>query len=65
MYIDKAAKELTEQNEGQYYPLNAPSVPEAFQDFYKDTTTEKGGCKGLQVTASDEREAFFVFTCSV
>lgn len=51
MYSDKAAKELTEEDQGRYYPLNASSVPEAFRDFYKDTTTQKGGCKGLQVIA--------------
>lgn len=49
MYADKPAKDLGVEDGGLYYPLNAAMLPEAFQDFYKGTLIEKGGCKGLQV----------------
>ena len=51
LYTDRAAKDLTYEDSDLYYPLNAALLPEAFPDFYKGTLTEKGGCKGLQVTA--------------
>lgn len=53
MYTDKPAKDLGTEDGGLYYPLNAALLPEAFQDFYKETLIEKGGCKGLQVYGSN------------
>ncbi|KAL3151146.1 hypothetical protein ABBQ38_013010 [Trebouxia sp. C0009 RCD-2024] len=52
MYTDKSAKDLGGEDGGLYYPLNAALMPEAFQDFYKGTISEKGGCKGLQDEAA-------------
>lgn len=56
MYTDRAGKDLGGDDGGLYYPLNAALLPEAFQDFYKGTLAEKGGCKGLQVRPSFARD---------
>lgn len=59
MYTDKSAKDLGGEDGGLYYPLNAALMPEAFQDFYKGTISEKGGCKGLQVRS--DLHVFYMF----
>lgn len=56
MYTDKPAKDLGAEHGGLYYPLNGALLPEAFQDFYKGTLTEKGGCKGLQVYGNNSKK---------